>query len=46
MDPVEITGLGEGRAVGYGNVKLLFIADDGSKVTKMLQNVWYLPVPV
>ena len=43
MDPVEVTGLGEGTAMGYGNVKLKFICNQGITHSKILYDVWHLP---
>jgi len=43
MDPVEVTGLGEGTAMGYGNVKLKFICNQGITHSKILYVVWHLP---
>ena len=43
MDPVEVTGLGEGSAVGYGNIKVRYQHDAGKVHDNILCKVWYLP---
>ena len=43
MDPVEVMGLGEGSAVGYGNVKVRYQCNAGKVHDKVLCEVWYLP---
>jgi len=43
MDPINVTGLGDGTATGYGNVKLEFTGDNGKRYKRILYNVWYLP---
>jgi len=43
MDPINVTGLGDGTATGYGNDKLDFTGDNDERHIKILYNVWYLP---
>ena len=31
MDPIDVTGLGDGTATGYGNIKLEFTGDNGEQ---------------
>ena len=42
MDPVEVTGLGEGTAMGYRNVKLKFICNQVVTHSMILYDVWHL----
>jgi len=43
MDPIDVTGLGDGTATGYGNVKLEFTRDNGKRYRRILYSTWYLP---
>jgi len=45
--PVNVTGLGEAQATGYGNVIITFKCDKGQQHAKVLHNMWYSPsVPI
>ena len=43
MDPIDVTGLGNVQATGYGNVSIAFRCDKGQQHNKILHNVWYSP---